>query len=93
MGYYLNNEDAYLKYQEVVNGSYFIDKSGILAEIIPLIKTSQKYICITRPRRFGKTTAANMIGAFFSKACDSADIFDTLTIADYAGYSMSLKSI
>ena len=91
MGYYLNNEDAYLKYQEVVNGSYFIDKSGILAEIIPLIKTSQKYICITRPRRFGKTTAANMIGAFFSKACDSADIFDTLTIADYAGYSMHLN--
>lgn len=48
-----------------MNGVYFIDKSGILAEIIPLIRTSQKYICITRPRRFGKTTIANMIGTFF----------------------------
>lgn len=67
MGYYLNNDDTYHKYQEVVNGRYFIDKSPILTEIIPLIGTSQKYICITRPRRFGKTTMANMIGAFFQK--------------------------
>lgn len=91
MGYYLNNEDAYLKYQEVVKGAYFIDKSAILTEIIPLIKTSQKYVCITRPRRFGKTTAANMIGAFFSRACDSADIFCSLAIAEDPGYSMHLN--
>lgn len=91
MGYYLNNEDAYFKYQEVVNGAYFIDKSGILAEIIPLIRTSQKYICITRPRRFGKTTIANMIGAFFSKACNSADLFDNLIISHDKGYGLHLN--
>lgn len=91
MGYYLNNEDAYHKYQEVVNGTYFIDKSLILTEIIPLIGTSQKYICITRPRRFGKTTMANMIGAFFSKACNSSDIFDSLAISDYSDYQVHLN--
>ncbi len=91
MGYYLNNEDPYLKYLEVVNGTYFIDKSVILTEIIPLIRTSQKYVCITRPRRFGKTTMANMIGAFFSKACESADVFDSLAIAGDSGYSLHLN--
>lgn len=91
MGYYLNNEDAYHKYKEIVNGRYFVDKSSILTEIIPLMRTAQKYVCITRPRRFGKTTMANMIGAFFTKSYDSSDIFDTLDIAKYEDYRLYLN--
>ena len=45
---------------------YFVDKSAILEEIIPRIGTTENYICLTRPRRFGKSIMANMIGAFFS---------------------------
>ena len=43
---------------------------------------NQKYICITRPRRFGKTVMANMIGAFFGKGADSRDVFSGLRIAE-----------
>lgn len=45
---------------------YFVDKSAILEEIIPRIGTTENYICLTRPRRFGKSVMANMISAFFS---------------------------
>lgn len=47
---------------------YFIDKTSMLEQLFPLVNEGNNYICITRPRRFGKTVTANMIAAFFSKA-------------------------
>lgn len=47
---------------------------------------SNKYICITRPRRFGKTIAANMISAYFGKKCDSSSVFDGLKISNSERY-------
>ena len=44
---------------------YFIDKTNMLAELFPLVQEGNHFLCITRPRRFGKTVMANMIGAFF----------------------------
>lgn len=46
------------------NSPYFVDKSLLIGELIPRIETNANYICITRPRRFGKTVAANMLAAF-----------------------------
>ncbi len=67
MGYFLNNEEPYVTFKEAVRQPYFIDKSDILKDIFPLIDSTEKYICITRPRRFGKTIMANLIGSFFPK--------------------------
>jgi hypothetical protein len=86
MGNYLNNNKAYRAYKEIVDSRYFVDKSLLLSEICERISTSQKYICITRPRRFGKSVMANMISAFFSKSCISNDIFDNLKIASCKSY-------
>jgi hypothetical protein len=86
MGNYLNNNKAYMAYKEIVDSRYFVDKSLLLSEICERISTSQKYICITRPRRFGKSVMANMISAFFSKSCISNDIFDNLKIASCKSY-------
>lgn len=47
-----------------LNGTYFVDKSEILEELIPALQQEQRFFCITRPRRFGKTVMANMIAAF-----------------------------
>lgn len=47
-----------------LNGTYFVDKSEILEELIPALQQEQRFFCITRPRRFGKTVMANMIDAF-----------------------------
>lgn len=86
MGYFLNNEEPYVIYQEAAAQPYFIDKTGILKEIFPLINSTEKYICITRPRRFGKTIMANLIGSFFSKARNSRNIFDSLKISKDTTY-------
>ena len=87
MGVYLNSETAYMLYKNETKKPYFIDKSQMLAELFPLVKEGTNYICITRPRRFGKTVMANMIASFFSKACNAADIFDSLAISTDTAYS------
>lgn len=81
MGIYLNSEAAYRLYKNEAEKPYFVDKTLLLEELFPLVKEGTNYVCITRPRRFGKTVMANMITAFFSKARDAADIFDTLKIS------------
>lgn len=88
---YLKSEDAYTMYKEAVGSPYFVDKSYILSSLIPFIDTTSKYICITRPRRFGKSIMANMVGAFFSNACDTSDVFDSLQIAETPEYSHHLN--
>ncbi|MDD7388327.1 MAG: AAA family ATPase [Lachnospiraceae bacterium] len=82
MGVYLNSKAVYNAYREIYSGPYFVDKSLMLDEIIPRIGTGEKYICITRPRRFGKSVMANMIASFLSMGCTADEIFDQLKIAD-----------
>ncbi len=65
---------------------YFVDKTLILSELFPFIESGNSHICITRPRRFGKTVMANMIGAFFEKDEDTKEIFDQLKISKSPEY-------
>lgn len=67
MGQFLNNKEPYDKYKTVMNGTFFVDKTEILKELIPALQQEQRFFCITRPRRFGKTVMANMIAAFLKK--------------------------
>lgn len=89
MGMFLNSKSPYVDYRETVNDLYFVDKSMLLKELFPALGKKNRYFCITRPRRFGKSVMANMVGAFFGKAADSSGLFDTLAIAgdrDYVSY-------
>lgn len=81
MGAYLNSKRPYTLFKSETVKPYFVDKSTILKELFPLIQEGNNYICLTRPRRFGKTVMANLIGAFLSKAQSSEDLFDALAIA------------
>ncbi len=81
MGYYLNNQTAYDLYGSEVSSEYFVDKSLFLRDLFPLLKAGNKHICITRPRRFGKSVMATMVGAFFGKGACSSSVFDSLKIA------------
>lgn len=78
MGNYLNTTAVYDTYRREHNSPYFVDKSKLLCELCPRVDTTANYICVTRPRRFGKSMAANMIAAFFSRACDSEALFHKL---------------
>lgn len=91
MGVYLNNTSSYEAYRKVKNSPYFVDKSHILTKIIPRIETSENCLCITRPRRFGKSVIANMMAAFFSKGCNAEELFDSSRISLCDNYKSQLN--
>lgn len=92
---FLNSIVPYEKYRSVAEDTYFVDKTALLAELIPALGKEKRYFCITRPRRFGKTVMANMIGAFFGNAADSHDVFDRLRIgqSEYYGQHMNRHQV
>ena len=91
MGLYLNSNRSLKNYEELYRSDYFVDKSLIIERLNKLIGKRSKYLCITRPRRFGKTSVADMIAAYYSKAVDSKDIFDNLKISTVNGYDENLN--
>lgn len=91
MGMFLNNTQVFQKYCGLQNGKYFVDKSEILEDLFEVMGTELKYLCITRPRRFGKTIMANMIASFFTKGMDGKKIFNNLKIANAKEYSKHLN--
>lgn len=81
MGVFLNSRVPFDLYRATAAEKYFVDKSVLLAELIPALGRNQRFFCITRPRRFGKSVMANMVGAFFGKTEDTGGIFGRLKIA------------
>ena len=78
MGNYLNPGNSGFK---AVRSSRYVDKSGLIRLINDTIGTKQKLTCISRPRRFGKSFAAQMMCAYYDKTCDSSGLFEDLEIA------------
>ncbi len=96
MGIYLNSKTPFQLFYNEAADTYFVDKSSMLNGLIPLVESSEnilirneasqrkdyRYICITRPRRFGKTLMASMIASFFGKGKDSRAVFEKLAIGN-----------
>ena len=89
MGIYLNPDNTVFK--EITNAEIYVDKTGMLSELNKFMDTGNKYICISRPRRFGKTIAGNMINAYYSKGSDSRELFSTLKISHMPGFEDKLN--
>lgn len=83
MGNYLNPGNS--GFTEIRNDIY-VDKSGLIGLVNETMNTPRCLTCISRPRRFGKSFAAKMLCAYYDKTCDSAELFDDLTIAKDAHY-------
>ena len=79
MGIYVNPGINNLKMSK--KNQYYVDKSMIISKLNELVESENRFICVSRPRRFGKTMAANMIAAYYSKGCDSHEIFSDLEIS------------
>jgi len=79
---YLNTEEPYLLYREAVRNDIFVDKSMLIDAVSKRIGTKSKYLCITRPRRFGKSINAQMLGAYYTRGADGHPLFERLKIAD-----------
>lgn len=97
MGIYLNNAKAYNLFREDSSLIYYVDKTDIIKDLISILESKQypskkpKYICITRPRRFGKTVMANTIASFFGKGVDSSEVFEHLNVSQYPWYREHLN--
>lgn len=84
--YYLDNSVSYVQFEKALGSEIYVDKSLLIEAVSSKIRTGNSYICITRPRRFGKTINANMLGAYYTKGYDSACLFDQLSISKSACY-------
>ena len=76
---FLNNGTGYRLFMETFFQKTYVDKTMMIDTLCRYIVEGTKYICVTRPRRFGKTVAANMIAAFFDESTkeESRRLFET----------------
>lgn len=91
MGIYLNPGND--EYKKAVNSEIYVDKTGLIAFTNRILNTEQRNICVSRPRRFGKSMAANMLVAYYDKNCDSKELFCGLNIADDESFKGILINI
>ena len=80
MGAYLNPGKA--AYEEAVNSEIFIDKTEMILYLNRVVRTEQKYVCVSRPRRFGKSMAAKMICAYYDRQANSRKLFERCRISN-----------
>ena len=84
MGSYLN--PGCKGFEESLNSAIYVDKTGLIEKVNAVVDTRQKYICVSRPRRFGKSMATDMLAAYYDQSVDTARLFDTLQIAKAETY-------
>ena len=89
MGSYLNPGNK--GFQESLNSEIYVDKTGLIEYTNTVLDTTNAYICNSRPRRFGKSYAANMLAAYYSKGADSEQMFSGLQISRAADFKKHLN--
>lgn len=78
MGLFLNPDNR--AFQTAIDSEIYVDKTGLIEFTNKVLGTQQAFICNSRPRRFGKSITANMLAAYYSKGCDSQELFAGLAI-------------
>ena len=89
MGIYVNPNNEGFK--SALRSRIYVDKSMLIDFTNSILGTEQKYVCITRPRRFGKSMAAKMLAAYYSCGCDSKELFSKLKIAKTSDFEGQLN--
>ena len=89
MGLYLNpNADAFM---EDKGTRIYVDKSLLIRELNSIVSTKEDFVCLSRPRRFGKSMAGNMISAYYSKGCDTREVFSQMKLGQEPGFDKHLN--
>ncbi len=89
MGIYLNPDNTL--YMEAVNSEIYVDKTGLIGEVNKRLRTSEKYLAVSRPRRIGKSMALNMLCAYYSRGCDSRALFHGYESENEESFEMHLN--
>ena len=89
MGSYLNPGN--LSFRGSLRSKIYVDKSELICRTNEVLFTEQKYICVSRPRRFGKSMAANMLSAYYDRNENTEELFHNLAISKDKTYKENLN--
>ena len=84
MGVYFNPNNG--SFTSDKNSKIYVDKTGLIEYLNSVLGTNSRCIALSHARRFGKSHAAGMIDAYYSRGCDSSSLFDDTKIAESADY-------
>ncbi|MDD5814748.1 MAG: AAA family ATPase [Bacteroidales bacterium] len=90
MGLYVNPDNQ--AFTETVNSDIYVDKSELLLFVDSRFAKEDRNLCVSRPRRFGKSVTTNMIAAFYSCGCNSRHLFSRFKVAQTEGWDQHLNS-
>ena len=91
MGIYLNHGNE--KFARAINSEIYVDKTMLIEYTNKRLNTMQQNICISRPRRFGKSMAVDMLEAYYSFGCNSEELFKNYKIAQCKSFEKHLNSV
>ena len=91
MAYFLNSDFKNNEFELASKDKFFVDKTSLIEKINFLIGIKDRFVCITRPRRFGKTLNAMMLASYYSKNTDFKELFDNLKISKSEYYLKHLN--
>ena len=91
MSYFLNNIDKENDFILATKIKYFVDKTELICKLNEKISVLERYVCITRPRRFGKSINAFMLASYYTNNLDTKNIFDKLTVSKCESYEEHLN--
>lgn len=89
MGRFVNPDSS--AFQVALNSRIYVDKTGLIEYTNSVLDTTNAYICNSRPRRFGKSYAANMLAAYYSKGADAKQMFSGLRISQAPDFKKHLN--
>ena len=89
MGIYLN--PGFENFRRILSADIYVDKTMMIRETNRFIDIGNNYICISRPRRFGKTIAGNMLCSYYSKGCDARQLFAPFKISSDPSFDKYLN--
>lgn len=90
--YFLNRNKNGDGFSELLNGKIFVDKTGLIEEINEKISTKEKWVCVSKPRRFGKTMALEMLAAYYTKGIHTEQLFLPLHAAKGKTFKQHLNA-
>lgn len=89
MGRFVNSGNG--AFQVALNSEIYVDKTELLEYTNRVQDTTSKFICNSRPRRFGKSITADMLTAYYGRDCDSEEMFSGLAIGKSADFRKYLN--
>lgn len=89
MGIYFNpTNEGFLS---DIKSKIYVDKTPLINHLNSVLSTRERYISVSHARRFGKSQAARMIDAYYSRGCNSKELFSGLKISDSPDFEKHLN--